>query len=348
MGQDYGKKMGKPAKYADGGEVKSESPVSPQSWDRISAPTLGSADSSTGFAGGLATGMSNGRALKDYKDQIDARKPAKMADGGEVKDKEAGLKASSGEKVGLLARLRMGNIDDSSSEAYKRFGAGRGKAERDLDSATKEADNLRSVSASKAAEKSMKDDADFDAADASFKTARAVSGSPSTAPTPKPAKAAAPKAAPKPAVDMRAGRGTNRAAGTNTLPASAPKPAAPAPAAAPAAAAGAAAAAAAGATRAATAYNPGYLAQLDRDEKKREERRAQARQRDVDAASEWNKQAEALKNDPAQQKIRAEREAWDAKSPAEKSAARGQAIKSFFGMANGGMVGGPKSYGKKC
>lgn len=44
--------------------------------------------------------------------------------------KEEGLKASKDDKVGLLDRLRMGNIDDPKSEAYKRFGAGRGLAER--------------------------------------------------------------------------------------------------------------------------------------------------------------------------------------------------------------------------
>jgi len=50
-------------------------------------------------------------------------------EGGEVADKEAGLKASKGEDVGFFQRLRMGNIDDPSSEAYKRFGAGRGRSE---------------------------------------------------------------------------------------------------------------------------------------------------------------------------------------------------------------------------
>ena len=47
----------------------------------------------------------------------------------EAADKEAGLKASKGEDVGFFQRLRMGNIDDPSSEAYKRFGAGRGRSE---------------------------------------------------------------------------------------------------------------------------------------------------------------------------------------------------------------------------
>ena len=62
------------------------------------------------------------------------KKPTKTkryADEGLVDaDKKRGLEASKDEKVGLLERLRMGNIDDPKSEAYKRFGAGRGAAER--------------------------------------------------------------------------------------------------------------------------------------------------------------------------------------------------------------------------
>lgn len=46
-----------------------------------------------------------------------------------MEDKKRGLSVSKGKKVGFLERLRMGNIDDPKSEAYKRFGAGRGKAE---------------------------------------------------------------------------------------------------------------------------------------------------------------------------------------------------------------------------
>ena len=60
-------------------------------------------------------------------------KPQKkrFAGGGSVEEeaaaKEAGLKASKGEDVGFFKRLGMGNIDDPSSEAYKQFGAGRGR-----------------------------------------------------------------------------------------------------------------------------------------------------------------------------------------------------------------------------
>jgi hypothetical protein len=47
----------------------------------------------------------------------------------EATAKQSGLDMSSKEKpMGFFERLRAGNIDDPSSEAYKRFGAGRGRA----------------------------------------------------------------------------------------------------------------------------------------------------------------------------------------------------------------------------
>jgi hypothetical protein len=65
------------------------------------------------------------------------------ADGGEVEAlKQEGLKASAGEKVGFFERLRMGNIDEAGSEAYNRFGAGRGQRERDFNAAEKQMDDL--------------------------------------------------------------------------------------------------------------------------------------------------------------------------------------------------------------
>jgi hypothetical protein len=46
----------------------------------------------------------------------------------EATAKQSGLDVSSKEKpMGFFERLRAGNIDDPSSEAYKRFGAGRGR-----------------------------------------------------------------------------------------------------------------------------------------------------------------------------------------------------------------------------
>ena len=59
-----------------------------------------------------------------------ATKKIKRFQEGGMSDKDRGLEASKDEKVGFFERLRMGNIDDPNSEAYRRFGAGRGKAER--------------------------------------------------------------------------------------------------------------------------------------------------------------------------------------------------------------------------
>ena len=86
------------------------------------------------------------------------------ADGGmvesEAADKATGMKASAGEDVGFFKRLSMGNIDDSSSEAYNRFGAGRAKADRDMESeaaAMKMVDSSRAASPAKAEAADMGD-----------------------------------------------------------------------------------------------------------------------------------------------------------------------------------------------
>jgi hypothetical protein len=57
-----------------------------------------------------------------------ATKKIKRFQEGGMSDKERGLEASKDDKVGFFERLRMGNIDDEGSEAYRRFGAGRGKS----------------------------------------------------------------------------------------------------------------------------------------------------------------------------------------------------------------------------
>jgi hypothetical protein len=59
-----------------------------------------------------------------------ATKKIKRFESGGVSDKDRGLEASKDDKVGFFERLRMGNIDEEGSEAYNRFGAGRGKADR--------------------------------------------------------------------------------------------------------------------------------------------------------------------------------------------------------------------------
>jgi len=55
------------------------------------------------------------------------RKVKRYQEGGETELKQRGLDLSKNEKVGFLERLKMGNIDDPRSEAYRRFGAGRAK-----------------------------------------------------------------------------------------------------------------------------------------------------------------------------------------------------------------------------
>jgi len=59
-----------------------------------------------------------------------ATKKIKRFESGGVSDKDRGLEVSKDDKVGFFERLRMGNIDEEGSEAYNRFGAGRGKADR--------------------------------------------------------------------------------------------------------------------------------------------------------------------------------------------------------------------------
>jgi len=60
------------------------------------------------------------------------KKVKRYEGGGEIEEaaaKQRGLDISNKEKpVGFFERIRAGNIDDPSSEAYKRFGAGRGRA----------------------------------------------------------------------------------------------------------------------------------------------------------------------------------------------------------------------------
>jgi hypothetical protein len=76
-----------------------------------------------------------------------ATKKIKRFQEGGVSDKDRGLEASKDDKVGFFERLRMGNIDEEGSEAYNRFGAGRAKADRDMES---EAAAMRAVDKSRA------------------------------------------------------------------------------------------------------------------------------------------------------------------------------------------------------
>jgi hypothetical protein len=134
--------------------------------------------------------------------------PKKFADGGmverEAEDKAAGLKASAGEKVGFFERLRMGNIDDPKSEAYNRLGAGRAKADRDMESeaaAMKMVDDSRAAPA-KAAEPDL--GAFNEAGSGGMDEKEPGWDTKPSAPAPKPAARKAPVVASKPAASKPA------------------------------------------------------------------------------------------------------------------------------------------------
>lgn len=63
----------------------------------------------------------------DTPDRKIAREKSDAAYESDAGDKAAGLKASKDEPVGFFKRLMMGNIDKPGSEAYEKFGAGRGR-----------------------------------------------------------------------------------------------------------------------------------------------------------------------------------------------------------------------------
>ena len=61
-------------------------------------------------------------------------KTKRYADEGLVEEdfKKKGLDSSKEDRVGFFERLRMGNIDNPKSEAYRRYGAGRGRTDADI------------------------------------------------------------------------------------------------------------------------------------------------------------------------------------------------------------------------
>jgi len=68
----------------------------------------------------------DGSRTQSFAEQIASRQ---QTGGDQAGFKKIGLEASNKEKpVGFFERLRMGNIDEVGSEAYNKFGAGRGRA----------------------------------------------------------------------------------------------------------------------------------------------------------------------------------------------------------------------------
>jgi hypothetical protein len=100
----------------------------------------------------------------------------------------------------------------------------------------------------------------------------------------------------------------------------------------PAASSGNVSSAAPAAKPKALAISSGVLKQREADEKRREERREFGRQQDAKTKAEKEKFTKDLSNDPGQIAIRKEREAAKSMSPSERSAARGKAVKEFFGI----------------
>lgn len=91
-------------------------------------------------------------------------------------------------------------------------------------------------------------------------------------------------------------------------------------------------------------YSPGYAKQLEQTEQKRIGRLEAERIRDAEKnakrESEFGKFNEAMKSDPKQKELKADREKNERMTPGQRSAARGKSIKEFFGLAKGGSVRG--------
>ncbi len=101
--------------------------------------------------------------VRDTGSLFHSQAPIYMADGGDVEEarmKQRGLDESNKEKpTGFFQRIREGNIDDPKSEAYKKYGAGRGRMAEDsdrLDAEARGADEERAAVAPKSASQSPK------------------------------------------------------------------------------------------------------------------------------------------------------------------------------------------------
>lgn len=246
-------------------------------------------------------------------------KPVRLADGDtEETYKARGLEASSGEKVGFFERLRMGNIDDPNSEAYKRLGAGRGRQEAEMDSAIKSFENTRSVSGSDSSSSDSEDRVPMRLSDPAADRATEDAARPrAAAPAPVRRKARSSVSGSVSAAPTRPVSVTDTGDETSRLARRAP---APAPAPAPAA-----------------KRSTPFARQLERDEARREarreERRAAARAEDAKRSASRESFNASLRNDPSQRAIRERREAERSMTPAQRSMARGQAIKDFLGLS---------------
>ena len=244
-------------------------------------------------------------------------------------------------------RVKSGSGDDVRSGSYDK--------EADMESARKK---LASEVQDKIKADKAKDDADFAEADRMSSTARAVAGKPA-------AKKATAKKAPIVTKEELAKSGLslrdylNKQRGLTRRDGKAPeRKTAPAVSssyrsegankAKPAAPSGNVASTApvkkSGSSLSALPMNPSLLRQRDEAEKRRDA--ARAARRAADEAEEKARpakeaaQRKMLSEQPGAVAYRKKREEEDKMSPGQRSAARGKAVKEFFGMAKGGAVRG--------
>lgn len=288
------------------------------------------------------------------------KKQRRFQDGGDVEEdrmKQRGLDISNRareegtEKTSFFQRLREGNIDDPNSAAYKKYGAGRARLDDQIEAGkSKLAEEVREVVKAKtpaaAVQSSKATDGDVSAYDLRTETA---ANAPSRMPTstsqsssgrkPSAAKASKPVVAKTPEKDKPAAAPISRARATPV--GSSPKQTMggtysnegrgrPAPAAPE--------------KRPGTALpiNPSTLRQREEAEKKRDAARAAKRKAEEDEkkARPAKEAAErkALSEQPGAVAYRYKKEQEDKMSPGQRSAARGKAIKDFFGLKKGGSV----------
>jgi hypothetical protein len=244
-------------------------------------------------------------------------------------------------------RVKSGSGDDVRSGSYDK--------EADMESARKK---LASEVQDKIKADKAKDDADFAEADRMSSTARAVAGKPAAKKaTAKKALIVTKEELAKSGLSLRdylnKQRGLTRRDGKaperKTTPAvSSSYRSEGANKAKPAASSGSAASTAPakkpGSPLTALPMNPSLLRQRDEAEKKRDA--ARAARRAADEAEEKARpakeaaQRKMLSEQPGAVAYRKKREEEEKMSPGQRSAARGKAVKEFFGMAKGGAVRG--------
>jgi hypothetical protein len=292
------------------------------------------------------------------------KKQRRFQDGGDVNEaemKQRGLDISNRareegtEKTGFFQRLREGNIDDPNSVAYKKYGAGRGRAEAPAPATAQAVGTSSLRDPQQMAEQRTApkfSDGDVDERDRRMEAAasapsRAIT-SPSSSGT-KPSVSKAPVKAKPSSVGSAAmndearkrrsaaksqsanysneGRSAAKKSADNYSNEGRGRPTPAAPEKRPGTA---------------LPINPGILKQREEAEKKREAARAVKRKAEEDEkkARPAKEAAERkmLSEQPGAVAYRKKQEERDKMSPGQRSAARGKAIKEFFGMAKGGSV----------